>query len=214
MAIGIVFETHATTVDNEQGRATGWLPGELSPRGREEALQLGRRRVDDGITAVFCSDLARAVETATLAFRTSAIPVLLDWRLRECDYGHRNGMPTAEVHARRHEHLDVPYPGGESLRQAVTRIDRFLADAPLRWDGQRILVIGHAATRWGFDHFINGVPLEDLVAQDFAWREGWEYCLLCPGLAVPADASRQPVRATIAAGSAAKATVTTLSVSV
>ena len=45
----------------------------------------------------------------------------------------------------------------------------------LRWDGRRVLVIGHVATRWGLDHFIGGVPLEDLIEQDFAWQEGWEY---------------------------------------
>ena len=121
MAIELVFETHSTTVDNEQGRATGWLPGQLSERGRAQAQQLGRRRLDDGITAVFSSDLARAAQTASAAFGTSAIPVLYDWRLRECDYGQRNGMPVAELHAGRREHLDHPYPGGESWRQAVAR---------------------------------------------------------------------------------------------
>ena len=121
MAIELVFETHSTTVDNEQGHAIGWLPGQLSERGRAQAQQLGRRRLDDGITAVFSSDLARAAQTASAAFGTSAIPVLYDWRLRECDYGQRNGMPVAELHAGRREHLDHPYPGGESWRQAVAR---------------------------------------------------------------------------------------------
>jgi 2,3-bisphosphoglycerate-dependent phosphoglycerate mutase len=175
VAIELVFETHATTVDNEQGRATGWLPGELAEPGRAQARQLGLRRVGDGITAVFCSDLARAVQTASIAFGGSAIPVLHDWRLRECDYGQRNGMPVAELRAGRREHLDRPYPDGESWRQAVARVGRFLGDLPLRWDGRRVLVIGHAATRWGLDHFIGGVPLEDLVEQDFGWQEGWEY---------------------------------------
>ena len=101
--------------------------------------------------------------------------MLYDWRLRECDYGQRNGMPVAELHAGRREYLDRPYPGGESWRLAVARVGRFLADLPLRWNGQRILVIGHVATRWGLDHLIGGVPLEDLVEQDFAWQEGWEY---------------------------------------
>ena len=75
----------------------------------------------------------------------------------------------------RREHLDRPYPGGESWRQAVARVGRFLGDLPLRWNEQRILVIGHAATRWGLEHFIGGVPLEDLAEQDVAWQEGWEY---------------------------------------
>lgn len=175
MAIQVVFETHSTTVDNEQGRATGWLPGQLSPQGQTQARQLGQRREDDGIAAIFSSDLARAAQTASIAFGQSAIPVLHDWRLRECDYGSRNGMPASELHAGRLAYLDQPYPDGESWRQAVTRVSRFLADLPLRWDRCRVLVIGHVATRWGLDHFINGVPLEHLAQEDFAWQESWEY---------------------------------------
>jgi 2,3-bisphosphoglycerate-dependent phosphoglycerate mutase len=175
MAVELVFETHSTTEDNEAGRATGWLPGQLSERGRVQASELGHRRGNDGITAVFSSDLNRAVQTAAIAFGQTSIPVLYDWRLRECDYGQRNGMPAAELHARRREYLDLPYPGGESWRQAVARVGRFLGDLPLRWDGQRILVIGHVATQWGLDHFLAGIQLEHLAERDFAWQEGWEY---------------------------------------
>jgi 2,3-bisphosphoglycerate-dependent phosphoglycerate mutase len=177
VAIELVFETHSITEDNEQGKATGWLPGRLSARGRQHARELGRRRRDDGIAAVFSSDLRRAAETASLAFEDSAVPVLLDWRLRECDYGQRNGMPVAELHAGRRDHLDRPYPGGESWRQAVARAARLLDDLPLRWDGQRVLVIGHVATRWALDHVLGGVPLEELAGADFAWQPGWEYRL-------------------------------------
>ena len=49
MAIELVFETHSMSVDNEQGHATGWLPGQLSEQGQTQAQQLGRRRLDDGI---------------------------------------------------------------------------------------------------------------------------------------------------------------------
>jgi len=121
---------------------------------------------------VFCSDLWRAVETAEIAFTGSRVPVLHDWRLRECDYGTLNGMPAAEMHAGRPDHLDVPYPGGESWRQAVTRAGRFVADLPPRWEGQQVVVIGHVATRWGLDHALRGVPVEDLMAAPFDWRPG------------------------------------------
>jgi 2,3-bisphosphoglycerate-dependent phosphoglycerate mutase len=177
VSIEVVFETHATTEDNELGRATGWLPGRLSSQGREQARQLGLRRADDGINAVFTSDLARAVETVSIAFAGSTIPVLHDWRLRECDYGTRNGGPAGELHPGRSRHLDLPYPGGESWRQATTRVGRFIADLPLRWSGQRVLVIGHVATRWGLDHIINGIALDTLAGDDFIWQEGWEYHL-------------------------------------
>ncbi|MBO0838205.1 MAG: histidine phosphatase family protein [Actinobacteria bacterium] len=134
-----------------------------------------RRERGDGITVVFSSDRARAAETASAAFAGSRIPVLYDWRLRECDYRQRNGMPVAELQGRCCEHLTRPYPGGESWRQAIERVGRFLDDLPLRWTEQRVLLFGHVATRWGLDHFLRGALLEDLIEQDFAWQEGWEY---------------------------------------
>ncbi|CAN5203302.1 histidine phosphatase family protein [soil metagenome] len=173
MATQLVFETHSTTEDNEAGLATGWLPGRLSALGRKQALELGERRHDDGLAAVFCSDLRRAVQTAEIAFAGSDLPVLHDWRLRECDYGEANGMPAGQLDKR--AHLDRPYPGGESWRQAVHRVGAFLDDVPRWWNGRRVLVLGHVATRWGLDHFLDGVALEELVDSDFAWREGWHY---------------------------------------
>ena len=175
--IEIVYETHSISEDNELGIATGWNPGKLSPRGRELAKGLGDRLRNDGLAAVFASDLRRAVETAEVAFWESGVPVLLDWRLRECDYGELNGTAAAELHRDRTGYLDSPHPGGESWRQAVARVGRFLEDLPLRWDGQRVLVIGHMAVYWGFEHWLNGASIEELIARPFEWQEGWEYRL-------------------------------------
>lgn len=177
MSTAIVFETHAMSEDNERGLATGWLPGRLSSRGRVFARELGDRRRVDGLAAVFTSDLGRAVETTQIAFASTDMPVLHDWRLRECDYGDLNGAPTSEVHANRRGRLDTRYPNGETWREAVARNARFLSDVPTRWGGNRILLIGHVATRLALDHYINGVPLEDVIEADFDWRPGWEYVL-------------------------------------
>jgi 2,3-bisphosphoglycerate-dependent phosphoglycerate mutase len=48
---------------------------------------------------------------------------------------------------------------------------------PLRWSGQRVLVIGHVATRWGRDHLLLGAPLEDLAGTESGWQPGWEYMI-------------------------------------
>lgn len=177
MPIQIVYETHSISEDNETGHASGWRHSRLAPRGRVLAAELGARRQHDGIHAVFTSDLGRARETAEIAFPAGDPPIFQDWRLRECDYGRRNGMLADELHKNKRDFLDTPYPEGESWRQAVQRVGRFLSDLPLRWEGKRVLVIGHVATRWGLDHTLNGVALEDLIDADFAWREGWEYVL-------------------------------------
>jgi 2,3-bisphosphoglycerate-dependent phosphoglycerate mutase len=173
--IELVYETHALSTHNEAGIATGWLPGELSARGRELAEELGRRRTGNGVSAVFASDLRRAAETAEIAFGKTSIPILLDWRLRECDYGELNGEPAERVGAEVRNRIDHPFPGGESYRDVAVRVARFLDDLFLRWDGCRVVIIGHAATRWAIQHLVDGEALEDVVGAPFEWQEGWEY---------------------------------------
>ena len=175
--IELVYETHSTTRDNEQGIATGWLPGELSERGRERARELGRRRRDDGIAVVFSSDLRRAVETAELAFPGGEIPLHLDARLRECYYGDLNGRATAEVAATRLDRIETPVPNGESYRDVVARTREFLADLMREHDGERTLVIAHSANRWAIQHLLHGTPLADAIEAPFEWQPGWEYAL-------------------------------------
>jgi broad specificity phosphatase PhoE len=177
MAIQIIYETHAISTDNEAGIATGWLPGALSPRGRELARALGERRRAEAIAAVFVSDLARAVQTAELAFAGCGIPIRLDARLRECNYGECNGMAVARLAAERSWHVDQPWPGGQSYRQVVDQVDDFLQELSAGWDGRTVLVIGHSATKWALDHLLNGATLEDLVEAPFVWQEGWRYQL-------------------------------------
>lgn len=101
MPIQIVFETHSISEDNETGHASGCRHSRLSPRGCVLAGELGARRRNDGLAAVFASDLGRARETAEVAFPDGIVPILQDWRLRECDYGLRNGMPAEELHQNR-----------------------------------------------------------------------------------------------------------------
>jgi broad specificity phosphatase PhoE len=172
MSVSLVYETHSTTFDNETGIATGWLPGSLSPAGEANARELSARRRDDGIRCVYTSDLRRARQTARLAF-DGVLPIRVDQRLRECNYGSLNGAPRDAID--RPAHIDVPFPGGQSYRDVVASTRTFLRDVAAWHDGARILVIAHSANRWALDHLVNGRDLTDLVTAPFDWRPGWEY---------------------------------------
>lgn len=177
MTVEIIYETHSPTTDNEAGLATGWLPGRLSEDGRGLARALGERRRDDGIAAVFVSDLGRAVETAAIAFSGTTLPIYTDARLRECNYGALNGMPVARLAAERSRHIDVPFPDGQSYRQVVAAMREFLRDVVARWGGDTVLIIAHSANKWALDHLLNGIALEGLVDAPFGWQAGWRYSL-------------------------------------
>ena len=175
MAIELCFETHSLTVDNEMGIATGWLPGELSTQGRELARALGRRYRDRELACVFVSDLARAVETAEIAFAGHAVPIHIDARLRECNYGDLNGVPVTRLTAIRHQHITVPYPGGQSYQEVVDQMRSFVWDLPASWDNRAVLVIAHSANKWALDCLLDGRRLDELVDAPFGWKEGWTY---------------------------------------
>jgi broad specificity phosphatase PhoE len=177
MAVSIVYETHSTTVDNENGIATGWRPGELSEAGLQQARQLGERRRNDEIAAVYVSDLARALDTVRIAFEGSDIPIRIETRLRECNYGRFDGAPVATLAPQRAEHVDRPWPEGESYRDVVDRTQSLLADIKSEWEGQRVLLVGHSANRWALEHLLGGRDLADLVTAPFDWQPGWEYIL-------------------------------------
>jgi broad specificity phosphatase PhoE len=175
MVVELVYETHSTTTDNEAGIATGWLPGQLSAAGRAQARGLGLRRREDGVAAVFTSDLHRAVETAEIAFGGTSIPLHQDPRLRECDYGTLNGAPVGLVAAERRRRIREPFPHGESYLQVVDRTRDFLADLVRQWDGHRVVVIAHSANRWALDVLVHGRTLDELLGAPFDWQPGWRY---------------------------------------
>jgi alpha-ribazole phosphatase/probable phosphoglycerate mutase len=175
VVVTILFETHSISEDNERGVASGWHHSRLSARGRDLAVELGRRRSNDAIAAVFCSDLRRAVETINVAFAGVDLPTFLDWRLRECDYGALNGGTAMTRAQERARFVDLPYPGGESWREAASRVWSSMEDIVRRHDGERILVIGHMATRYALDHYVNDAALETVVADAVVWQAGWEY---------------------------------------
>ena len=173
----LVYETHSTSIDNEAGVATGWLPGELSPTGVENARDLGKRRRDDGIDLVVSSDLRRAVQTVDVAFADSPVPRRTDVRLRECNYGRLNGAPVDVVHADRAQRVDEPFPGGQSYREVTEGVRELLGELRAELPEGRVLLVGHAATRFALDHLLTGRPLESALDAPFAWQEGWEYVL-------------------------------------
>ena len=171
----VVFETHATSLDNEAGLASGWFDVDLSATGVEQARLLGARRRDEDFAAVFSSDLRRASRTAALAFGDRELPMVRDARLRECDYGALTRHPAAEIEQRRVLLLERPFPGGESYEQVVARVSTWLVEVTATFAGRTVLVIGHRATFFALEHLLRDIPLEEAVSSPWRWQPGWTY---------------------------------------
>jgi alpha-ribazole phosphatase/probable phosphoglycerate mutase len=174
--INIIFESHATTFDNEQKIGTGWNDSKLSDLGKLQAKELGERYKNKRFDLVFCSDLTRSIDTAKIAFNDK-YEIIIDPRLRECNFGTYNGRPMSMIDSMKEDMISMPYPAGESFNDALARMKSFLSDLLENHDGTNILIIGHRATQYGLDNRVNKEPLSMAVLRPWKWQPGWNYSL-------------------------------------
>ncbi len=173
----LIFETHATSVDNERFVASGQFDVELSPLGRAQAAELGVRYGAEDLHTVLCSDLQRSYRTAEIAFAGRGVPIHRDARVRECDYGVWTTRPSAEIDAERVRRILEPFPGGESYAQVAARTRDLLSEVVREWAGKRVLIVGHRATWYSLEHLVNGRDLRDVISGPWSWQPGWTYRL-------------------------------------
>lgn len=174
--VTIIFEAHGTSLDNENHLASGHYDVALSPLGEKQAKELGQRYKDETFDAVFCSDLQRSYKTAEIAFG-DRFPIIKDERLRECDYGDLTRHPSEEVESLKVKHIKKPFPNGGSYEDCLKRMKEFLDDLTKVCNGKKVLIIGHRATQYGLEYWINGKSLKKLITTSFKWQPGWSYQL-------------------------------------
>lgn len=173
----IYFAAHATSKDNEAEIASGWKDVELSELGVRQAKELGERFKNiKKIDLICCSDLKRAVDTVKIAFGDK-IPVIIDKRLRELNYGDYNGKPSKVVGYMKKERIKKPFPNRESYEQAMARVHDFYRELKKNHPDKTVLVVGHRATQFGLDTLAGGKTLEECLSVPFKWQPYWEYNL-------------------------------------
>lgn len=149
----------------------------MSKLGERQAKELGNRYAKDDFDAIFCSDLRRSYKTAEVAFANRDFSIKKDPRLRECDYGDLTRGNAKEIEKEKSNYISKPFRNGESYEQTTERMRKFLADLIKKYDGKKVMIIGHRATQYGLEVLIKGTSLKDAVTAPWNWQPGWVYSL-------------------------------------
>lgn len=174
METKIIYYVHGTTYDNATKKCSGWKQIELNDLGKEQAVNLGKN-TPYKFDVLFTSDLIRAKESAKLAF--PEFKAIEDNRLRECNYGDLDGGDKNQVIYE--EHIETPFPNGESLQDVEKRIREFLKYVNENYQGKTIGIIAHRAPQLAIEVITKHISWEEANANDWrktgAWQPGWEY---------------------------------------
>jgi broad specificity phosphatase PhoE len=185
VAKGIYLARHGQTAYNLEGRFQGQLAVPLDDTGRVQAAELAERSAARGFSALWCSPLLRARETADVVAGRIGLTPREDARLMETDAGDWTDRSFAEVRAQSPERFAAflagdpafAFPGGESFAQQEVRVAAALDDVEL---GERpALVVCHgmvirAALSVRVGHWLphgERVPNGALIALDPSERE-------------------------------------------
>jgi broad specificity phosphatase PhoE len=178
--INITYFVHGTTTDNEQHISSGWKNVDLSELGIRQSEELPTKN-SDIFDVVFCSDLTRAMRSAELSFKDK-YPIVVDKRLRECNYGDYNGKSSDIVEPLIKEMISNKFPNGESYEDVKVRVKSFLADLKKDYDGKHIAIVAHQAPQIALDVILKGMVWEQAFTTDWRksgnWQPGWEYKLI------------------------------------
>ncbi len=176
MAVEIVYFVHGTTYDNAESKCSGWKQIELNELGKEQAINLGRN-TDYKLDVLFTSDLNRAINSAKLAWPD--IDSIQDARLRECNYGKYDGENKKFVVYE--EHIDIPFPSGESLKDVEKRMREFLSYLKEKYNNKTVGIIAHRAPQLAIEVISKNITWEEAIEKDWrkqkAWQPGWKYII-------------------------------------
>ncbi|MEJ8813624.1 histidine phosphatase family protein [Variovorax ureilyticus] len=162
----VIAVRHGETAWNVDTRIQGQLDIELNDTGLWQARRVAKALLEEPISAIYASDLARAWQTAKEIGELRGLEVATDPGLRERAFGHFEGRTFADIdealpiQARRWRTRDPEFApeGGESLLTFQERITSTAARIAARHPGELVLMVAHggvmdvlyrAATRQG-----------------------------------------------------------------
>lgn len=176
--VDITYFVHGTTFDNEKEISSGWKDVDISSKGIEQSKVLPEQIEGKKFDVVFCSDLKRAVHSAELSFQ-GIYKIIKDPRLRECNYGDYNGVPSATIEPHAQDYIYKRFPNGESYEDVKKRISDFLEFLKKNYDGKSIAIVAHRAPQLALDVLLKGKAWKEAFAEDWrnthTWQPGWEY---------------------------------------
>ena len=150
----VILVRHGQTVWNHEFKYQGHSDIALTEAGLQQAELAAKRLTNENITAVYASDLCRALRTAEAIAGKFNLSVTSLPGLREIKFGEWEGMTYEGIYARWPGIMDQMFtcademkiPGGETFRELQTRAVGAVKDLIQKHPDETIAVVTHGGT--------------------------------------------------------------------
>lgn len=186
----LVIIRHGQSTWNLENRFTGEVDVDLSPLGREEARNAGKKLTGIPFSKAFTSMLHRAEETLRIILDVIGapdLPVTRNRALNERNYGQLQGENKAEaaVHYGQEQlaiwrrSFSVAPPGGESLEDTAGRVIPYYKQdiEPLLMRGVDILVVAHGNSLRSLMMYLEKISASEIEKVDIPTGLPREYMM-------------------------------------
>ena len=135
---------HGQTTWNVENKVCGLTDVPLTKEGIAQAQALALCAKEINLSAILCSPLLRARHTAKYTADACHLPVVIEPRLIEQNYGIYEGKsgfdPDFLANKR---HFATRYPGGESHMDVAARVYPLLQELKSRCENENVLLVCH-----------------------------------------------------------------------
>ena len=141
----IYIVRHGQTEWNVLGKVQGKQDICLNEKGKEQALLTKKDLDNKEIDLIIVSPLKRALETAEIINKDRNLPMIIDERIKERDFGEFEGTNFVDFDTKDfwNYYRNEEYKEAESIQEFFKRIYDFLDDIIVKYKDKNVLLVTH-----------------------------------------------------------------------
>ena len=153
----LYISRHGQTPLNVEDLICGRSDVPLTEVGQQQAQKLAESALDKGIDVILCSPLLRARQTAQAVSDAIGVPIRIDERLVEFDFGTFDGRSRFdEDFLWTRAQMPTRFPGGESAFDLAYRVYGLLYEIKEKYSDKTVLLVCHnCVSRMVRSFFVN-----------------------------------------------------------
>ena len=196
----LILVRHGISEWNKKGWWTGWKDPDLAKEGYEEAKKAGQKLRDIGIDKAYTADLKRTIQTLEeikKVLKIQDIPTVVDWHLRERNYGDLAGKNKWDLKKQYGEEQfmkwrrgwDEPIPNGEALKDVYKRLIPYYKKiiVPDLLSGKNVIISASGNSLRALVKYIENISENDISKLEIGLGEVYVYKIDKEGKVVSKD---------------------------